>query len=217
MSPRGQGKGGTLKPDRKHADNSDAGDGYVSTDAFVDYYEMLQVSANADEDTIHRVFRHLAKKHHPDVPGQGDRKHFDRLVEAHRTLTNAETRAAYDVKYQRYWNQTWKVAAEAADGQILVDDAAVRERLLSLFYVQRRRSMRQPGMAEMEVARLVGLPIEHVDFQLWYMREKGWIQRLDNGMLAVTVDGVDMIENMRERAGAPRMIETKSGNGSPPR
>jgi curved DNA-binding protein CbpA len=189
----------------------------VSTEAFVDYYEMLQVSANADEDTIHRVFRHLAKKHHPDVPGQGDRKHFDRLVEAHRTLTNAETRAAYDVKYQRYWNQTWKVASEAADGQILVDDAAVRERLLSLFYVQRRRSMRQPGMAEMEVARLVGLPLEHVDFQLWYMREKGWIQRLDNGMLAVTVDGVDMIENMRERAGVPRMIETKGGNGSPPR
>ena len=199
----------------------------MNTEAFEDYYELLQVSSNADEDTIHRVFRHLAKKHHPDVPGQGDRKHFDRLVAAHRTLTNAETRAAYDVRYQRYWNQTWKVASDASDGQLLVDDVAVRERLLSLFYVQRRRSMRQPGMAEMEVARLVGLPIEHVDFQLWYMRERGWIQRLDNGMLAVTADGVDMIENMRQRAGAPRMIETRApkangdGNGSsggrPPR
>jgi curved DNA-binding protein CbpA len=199
----------------------------VNTEAFEDYYELLQVSANADEDTIHRVFRHLAKRHHPDVPGQGDRKHFDRLVAAHRTLTNAETRAAYDVKYQRYWNQTWKVASDASDGQLLVDDVAVRERLLSLFYVQRRRSMRQPGMAELEIARLVGLPLEHVDFQLWYMREKGWIQRLENGMLAVTVDGVDMIENMRERGGAPRMIETREqkpdagGNGSsggrPPR
>ena len=39
----------------------------MSGEAFVDYYELLQVSANADEDTIHRVFRHLAKKHHPDA------------------------------------------------------------------------------------------------------------------------------------------------------
>jgi curved DNA-binding protein CbpA len=189
----------------------------VNGETFVDYYELLQVSANADEDTIHRVFRHLAKKHHPDVPGRGDRKHFDRLVEAHRILTNAETRAAYDARYQQYWNATWKVVSEAADGQALIDEADVRERLLSLFYVQRRRSMRQPGMGEIELSRLVGTPPEHLEFHLWYLREKGWIQRLDNGMLAVTADGVDKIESMRERAGAPRMIETKGANGSPPR
>ena len=33
---------------------------------FIDYYELLQVSPNADADTIQRVFRHLAKKYHPD-------------------------------------------------------------------------------------------------------------------------------------------------------
>ena len=33
----------------------------VDATTFIDYYELLQVSPNADEDTIQRVFRHLAK------------------------------------------------------------------------------------------------------------------------------------------------------------
>lgn len=183
----------------------------MAGEGFTDYYELLQVSSNADEDTIHRVFRHLAKKFHPDAPGQGDAKRFNLLVEAHRVLTNAETRAAYDVRYQQYWNRTWKVVTEASDGQGLDDDAQLRERLLTLFYVQRRRSMRQPGMGELELARLVGSAPELIDFHIWYLREKGWIQRLDTGLLAVTAEGVDYIERHRVRVEPERLIEGRIG------
>ncbi|MEO7964396.1 MAG: J domain-containing protein, partial [Gemmatimonadaceae bacterium] len=31
-----------------------------------DHYETLQVSPRADQETIERVFRHLAKRYHPD-------------------------------------------------------------------------------------------------------------------------------------------------------
>ena len=34
--------------------------------AFEDYYEMLQISPNADSETIHRVYRILAQRYHPD-------------------------------------------------------------------------------------------------------------------------------------------------------
>jgi curved DNA-binding protein len=34
----------------------------------VDYYEFLQISPNADVDTIHRVYRFLAARFHPDNP-----------------------------------------------------------------------------------------------------------------------------------------------------
>ena len=87
----------------------------MSGESFVDYYEILQLSPNADEDTIQRVFRHLAKKYHPDVPGYGDAKRFNLIVEALRTLTDPQARAAYDAKHQQYWNRTWKVAAEASE------------------------------------------------------------------------------------------------------
>ena len=189
---------------------------------FVDYYELLQVSSNADEDTIHRVYRHLAKKCHPDAPGQGDAKRFNLLVEALRTLTNPETRAAYDAKYQQHWNRTWKIMAEATDGNGFMDDAAVREQLLSLLYVQRRRNMRQPGIGEMELARLIGIPHEHLEFHLWYLKENGWIQRLDTGLHAITAQGVDEVERQRRQRLAPeRLIESRAsgtrdgGKGTP--
>jgi curved DNA-binding protein CbpA len=185
----------------------------VNGETFVDYYELLQLSSNADEDTIHRVFRHLAKKCHPDVPGHGDAKRFNLLVEAHRTLTDAEARAAYDARYQAYWNRTWKVVAEAGDGDAFTDDAAVRERLLALFYVQRRRNMRQAGMGEMELSRLIGSPPEHLEFHIWYLREKGWIQRLETGLLAVTALGVDQIESTQTRIAPERRIETRVPQG----
>jgi curved DNA-binding protein CbpA len=180
---------------------------------FVDYYELLQVSANANEDTIHRIFRHLAKKYHPDAPDHGNAEQFSVLVEAHRLLTNVETRAAYDVKYQQFWDRSWKLASEAADPQGFVDDVGIRERLMSLFYVQRRRSMRNPGMGEMDLARLVGTPPEHVEFHLWYLREKGWIQRLETGMFAITAEGVDQVERHRIRVTPERLIETRVPQG----
>jgi hypothetical protein len=28
---------------------------------------------------------------------------------------------------------------------------------------------------------------------MWYLREKGWVQRLENGMFAITAAGVDRV------------------------
>ena len=178
-------------------------------DAFVDYYELLQLSPNADEDTIHRVFRHLAKKCHPDA-GVGDADRFRQLVIAHRTLTDPELRAAFDARYQEFWNKKWRVAADASDGSAFVEDHSTREKLLSLLYVQRRRDMRCPGLGEYEMARLLRIPVELVEFHLWYLREKGWVQRIDTGQLAITAVGVDSIESSRLRLPADHLLEARS-------
>jgi curved DNA-binding protein CbpA len=174
---------------------------------FVDYYELLQVSPNADDGTIHRVFRHLAKLHHPDTPG-GDAERFNRLVEAHQTLTSPENRAAYDVRHQRHWERKWTVAGQASD-PVQLDDEGIRSRLLSLFYTQRRSNMRNPGMGEMDLARLAGCPAELIEFHIWYLREKGWIQRLETGLCAITAEGVDAVETIRPRSDNMRLIETR--------
>lgn len=180
--------------------------------AFIDYYELMQVSPNADDDTIQRIFRHLAKKCHPDHQ-HGDPERFRLLVEAHATLTNPETRAAYDIKYQMFWETKWKLAADAADGQGFLDDRDVRERLLSLYYVQRRSKMHNPGLGEMEVARLMRIPVELVEFHIWYLREKGWIERLDNGTLAITALGVDQVEKDHLRLAPDRLLMAHSDDG----
>jgi curved DNA-binding protein len=165
----------------------------------------MQISPNADIDTIQHVFRYLAKKWHPDYH-KGDPEQFKLLVEAHKILTNTERRAAYDLRYQRFWENKWNIAAEASDGRSLVDDSEVRESLLSLYYVQRRSKMNDPGLGEMEVARLMRIPVHLIEFHIWYLKEKEWIQRLENGQFALTARGVDEVEKSRLHLSSDRLL-----------
>jgi curved DNA-binding protein len=183
----------------------------VNTSSFIDYYDLMQISPNADVETIQHVFRHLAKKWHPDYR-KGDPEQFKLLVEAHRTLTNTERRAAYDLRYQRFWENKWNLAAEASDGRSIVDDSEVREGLLSLYYVQRRSKMNDPGLGEMEVARLMRIPVHLIEFHIWYLKEKGWIQRLENGQFALTARGVDEVEKNRLRLSSDRLLAAHSSD-----
>jgi len=183
----------------------------VNASSFIDYYDLMQISPNADVETIQHVFRHLAKKWHPDYR-KGDPEQFKLLVEAHRTLTNTERRAAYDLRYQRFWENKWNLAAEASDGRSIVDDSEVREGLLSLYYVQRRSKMNDPGLGEMEVARLMRIPVHLIEFHIWYLKEKGWIQRLENGQFALTARGVDEVEKNRLRLSSDRLLAAHSSD-----
>lgn len=185
------------------------------SDEFVDYYELLQLSPNADDDLVHRVFRHLAKKCHPDS-GDGDPERFRQLVVAHATLTTPETRAAYDARYQEYWNKKWRLASEASDGSAFAEDQVTREKLLSLLYVQRRRDMQSPGLGEYEIARLLRTPVELVGFHTWYLREKGWVQRTDTGQLAISATGVDSVERSRLRLPSDRLLESRGFRAEAP-
>jgi hypothetical protein len=186
----------------------------VDPTTFIDYYELLQVSPNADDDTIQRVFRHLAKKFHPDHQDSPDEEKFRRLVEAHKILTDPETRAGYDASYQEYWNRKWRLVSESGDGSAFARDRETRERMLSLFYVQRRRSMTLPGLGEYEVARLLRTPVELVEFHIWYLRSKGWLERLESGMLAISAAGVDEVEQGQLKLGQERLLEAH-GSGAP--
>jgi len=174
---------------------------------FVDFYELLQLSPNADTDTIDRIFRHLAKKTHPDSTEFPDNDRFQQIVEAHRTLADPETRAGYDAKYQDYWNNKWKLASEASDTSSFFNDQVTRERLLSLLYVQRRRNMRSPGLGELGIARLLLTPPELLEFHLWYLKAQGWVERLDSGLMAITAQGVDQVEQGRLRLMPDHLIE----------
>jgi curved DNA-binding protein CbpA len=171
----------------------------VSENNFVDYYELLQLSSNANTDTIERVFRHLAKKYHPDNKESEDPDRFPLIVEAHRILSNPETRAGYDVKYQEYWNRKWQLTSEAGNGTAFNDDRETRESLLSLLYVQRRRDMRHPGLSDYDMSRLLGKPFEMIEFHVWYLKAKDWVERLDSGQLAISALGVEQVEQSRLR------------------
>ncbi len=178
----------------------------MSETGFADYYELLQVSPNADAGTIEHVFRHLVKRFHPDNKETADSERFRLIVEAHQTLANPETRAGYDLKYQDYWNRKWRLVSEASDGTAFGNDREIREGLLSLMYVQRRRNVSSPGLGEYELASLLHIPYELVEFHLWYLKAKGWVERLDTGHLAISALGVDEVEQAQLRLRHDRLL-----------
>jgi curved DNA-binding protein CbpA len=157
-----------------------------------DYYEILQVSPRADGETIERVFRLLAKRLHPDNTDTGDADRFAELLEAFRTLSDPEARVPYDVRYQAEKEGRWRIVDVALSGDGNAD-ARVCAAILAIMYQARRQNVDHAGLGNLELERMLGCPEDQIRFQLWYLREKGWIQRLENGKLAITVAGVDRV------------------------
>ena len=75
-----------------------------------DYYEILQLSPNAEPDTIERVYRLLARRYHPHQPDTGSLEMFLKLYEAHRVLSDPEQRAEYDTRRRETKSFPGKVA-----------------------------------------------------------------------------------------------------------
>ncbi len=176
----------------------------MQSDEFVDYYEVLEISQNANVDTIERVFRYLAKRCHPDVAENVDTQRFSLLAEAFDTLKDPESRAAYDeaLKQNSKGHVELLTGAEATS-----DDSVERHKLLTLFYSQRRRDYKQPGVGVATLEQIVECPVEVLNFHLWYFRQKGWIEREESGLLAITALGVDQIEAREQQMAIAKRIE----------
>src|SRR6266545_4769258 len=61
-----------------------------------DYYELMQISRNADMETIHRVYHIMAARFHPDNPRTGDSERFLLLTRAYQILSEPARRLQYD-------------------------------------------------------------------------------------------------------------------------
>jgi hypothetical protein len=79
-----------------------------------------------------------------------------------------------------------------------------------MLYFQRRRNIGQPGIGNAELERLSGCPHEHLEFHLWYLKEKGWISAGEDGLFAITVAGVDHAARIYQSERAQKFIIDQS-------
>jgi hypothetical protein len=166
----------------------------LSDQPFEDYYEYLQISPNADLDTIERIYRLLAKKYHPDNQETGSADKFDIITKAHKILSDPEKRAAYDVRYEKAKGQEWQSVSGLAPSGGHESDAHIRRTVLSILYIDRRENPSNPGVGNWQLEKFIGLPEKTIDFHIWYLKEKKWIALTDSGGYAITAEGVDEIE-----------------------
>lgn len=178
---------------------------------FQNYYEVLQLSQKADQDTIDRVYRLLVKRYHPDNQETGEPHKFAEVVEAHRVLSDPEARAAYDIHYDQTRNAIIGLLDQETNDDGFDADLRTFETILSLLYIARRRDPLRGGLGTVQMEHMLDRPAEFLEFHLWYLREKGWVERLDTGLIAITANGVDRVmhlENINVRR--DRMIAQHS-------
>jgi len=178
-----------------------------------DLYEILQISAKADMDTIHRVFRLLAQRFHPDNHESGNPEMFRKIYDAYKVLSDPERRAGYDTQLQRLQTKRWKIFEQPQAASGVHAERRKRQGTLALLYVKRMQSPIHPGLSLPELEDLLGVPREHLEFSLWYLRENGLINRLDNGRIVITAKGVDEAERSEATEG-PKLFLMPSATES---
>lgn len=160
------------------------------------FYEFLQISPHAKPETIHRIYRFLAARYHPDNKLTGDLEKFLLLNQAYEVLSDPERRAQYDTGAKK----------ELPSGAVFesVDfmdgiEGEINRRLavLSLLYRQCRANVHTPHVSLLDLEAQIGVPREYLDFTIWYLRSKKYVKQEDNGDLALTCLGVDHIEENR--------------------
>jgi hypothetical protein len=175
-------------------ENGNGSGSATSGEALPDYYELLQISPNADPDMIHRVYRMLAQRYHPDNTDTGDEKAFRGITDAYKVLSDPEKRAGYDVNLHAYRQVRWRIFDQRQSAIGKVAEKSKRKGIIDLLYTKRCNEPEKPTLNLHELEDLLGCPREHLEFSLWYLKENGLVARQDNGRFTVTAKGVDWAE-----------------------
>src|SRR5580704_4484401 len=148
----------------------------MEEDPTTDYYEILQISSNAEPGTIHRVYRLFAQRLHPDNQETGSESRFLKISEAYQVLSDPERRAKYDVVHQRQRQERWRLVSAGVQAENDFEtEKVVRLTVLEVLYTRRRLEPMQPGIYINDMEKMTGRPREHLEFTIWYLIQKKFI------------------------------------------
>jgi curved DNA-binding protein len=160
-----------------------------------DHYEALQISPNADPETVHRVYRLLAQRFHPDNKETGSDHRFRAISDAYTTLSDPAKRAKYDVVYNARRKDRWRLVSAATQDENDFDaEQLVRLTVLEVLYTRRRTEPSEPGVFVTDLEQLLGRPREHLQFTIWFLAQKEFIRTADDSRLTITAQGVEYLE-----------------------
>ena len=187
----------------------------MSESDFVDYYELLQISPNAEIETIHRVFKMLATRYHPDNPETGDVDRFLLLNRAYDVLSDAGHRADYDTHYAAHTMKPMGVF-ETKEFEIGVDGEANRRMgILCLLYNRRRSDPDDPGLSLLEFESMMSFAREHLLFTMWYLKEHEFVRMDDKSDYLISAKGVDYVEqNLPQNRLMYKLLKAAETGGS---
>ena len=173
---------GRAHPARRHTDDDP------------DHYQVLQVSRQADTDTIRRVFHILAQRYHPDNRETGNRKGSARLSKRTPSCAIPRNARLTNVFLHGKDKGGFKIFDTLENSEGVRAEIRKREGILRLLYGKRLTDPHKPAMRAREFTEMLACPLEHLEFALWMLREQRLIIRSDNNHFEITWQGVQAFE-----------------------
>jgi curved DNA-binding protein CbpA len=160
----------------------------------VNYYDLLQISPQAEPETIERVYRLLAARYHPDNQETGDAERFRLIQEACEVLRNPARRKEYDRQFESAAAKPLPIflGKEFTDG--IDAEAKIRIGVLCLLYSKRRANPDFAALSLLDMENIMAFPRERLLFALWYLRAKRYVLQDDRSSFIISAEGVDYLE-----------------------
>lgn len=189
----------------------------MSETEFVDYYDFLMVSPQADRAMVEWAVRLMLTRYGPKNPDTADAAKYETTKAAYRALVDPAKRAEYDAlrnkqrgssKPSRAGKQERRSSARS--GQLPIDkivvelDATVddvrlqiklRQAVVSALYNVMITNPRVPEMGRAEIAKAVNCRIDDLEFPVWFLRASGFIKTSNAGDYSITAEGARWVES----------------------
>lgn len=187
-----------------------------STGSFINWYEILGVAQDATEETLKRVFHIVASRFHPDNQDSGDLDRFLMAKTAFEVLSDERRRKDFDEALRVHNKEPLPIflSREFADG--VGGEHNRRLGMLCLLYNQRKLNPVTPSMTVLQLERLMFMPREHLEFTVWYLKQKKMAQMDDRSALTITSEGIDFVEENLPREETVQKL-LKAGDPEPMR
>lgn len=171
-------------------------------------YQLLHVDRDAHVTIIRYAYRFLAAQYHPDNGETGDAEKFRVITEAWKTLSDEGKRAAYDMslgaqeqktggtqhkaqpKVNEFGRDTLPTMVKAG---ISWNEIELRLAILQVLLAARKKKPSTGGASGKMLMDCLQIDsIIEIEFALWYLREKGYIETGER-VFMITGIGLDYL------------------------
>jgi len=193
------------------------------------YYELLQLSPNAEQLVITKIYRLLAAYYHPDNKQTGNEEKFKSVLKAYEVLSDPAKRSRYNIEFlgkeaastaqprpegpapgvarsREELKAKFGAEADGAAGDEGLSERELRKLMLMVLYDVRRNTPGSPTVSMLVLAELLGCSIENLEFSNWYLKEKGYIRISESADFSITIAGVDYVENELVKAETGKQV-----------
>lgn len=202
----------------------------MSATEFVDYYDFLMVSRQADKAMLEWAVRLMLTRYGPKSPETADAEKYETTKAAYRALVDPAKREEYDQLWAKQNKQSSsdrtgkrerrptnsgaavatplekiRVEFEASERDVQIQ-VKLRQAVASALYDVLITNPRNPERGRADIAKTIRCRIDDLEFPIWFLRERGIIKTSPAGEYAITSEGVHWVEN----GGVPHLAPKSS-------